>query len=582
MKQLFVFAMCTMVPWSRRKSSGRYRLKASMASGCLRASLAALCYVFAAGAPAKADGATIAWQPCTATLVTTEWIDALGARLECGTMTTLLDQDAPALGSLNVGLVRFRAGEPAQRQGTIFFNFGGPGGNPLDFLPGYGYLWATRSLAHPLDGDKRRLADRYDLVAVVPRGLRGGARFACHSEAANDGHDPTVDLADWNWSGFAKDAEKYAAGCAADPLHAHVGTLQHVRDMEQARLALHEPVLNFVGISYGTWVGAFYAAMFPAHAGRIVLDSSVNYAGTFEEQVADEPYERQAWFARTALRPALAAPAIYGIGSDAKQVMARFRTMPHRAREAWSSVIDSPAELVAALTLADWVRAEAEITEERLLARIGRHRFSIDTAADGAMRRAATAFAGMLEQGLVNDPATAGLIDASVYYAVVCADTPWRGSLTSLRAAANRIGEKYPAANGAGVTVGLTCLHWPGAPRWRPPTSGLAEAPPMLMVQAEFDPATPATGAIRAFNASPNAYLVLARGMSGHGVFGTSATPCVERSVARFLLHGELPNHRMSGCDFVATPPARSERDVQGTLSEHAVRDDLWRRLRRL
>jgi pimeloyl-ACP methyl ester carboxylesterase len=491
-----------------------------------------------------------------------------------------MDAEAPGGGSLTVGLVRFKAANPARRQGSIFFNFGGPGGNPLDFLPAFGYLWSTRSPDHPLDGDKRRLADRYDLVAVIPRGLLGGTRFACRSDEVNDGHDPTVDLADWNWAGFARDAQTYAAGCGKDPLHDHVGTLQHVRDMEQARLALREPLLNFIGISYGTWVGAFYASAYPTHVGRMVLDSAMNHAGTFEDQMADESYERQASFARTALRPAIASPSIYGLGTDANEVMARFRNMPHRAREAWASTIDTPEQLVAALTMADWVRADGEGTERRLLARLKRHHFSADGAVDEEIHDAAVEFAAVIEQGLALDPVTSQLVDFSVYHAVACGDTPWRNDLKALRVKANAISSRYPAANGDPIVLGLKCLYWPTAPRWRPPLSELAKAPPMLMVHAEFDPATPLTGAIRAFNASPNAYMVLARGMTGHGVFGSSATPCIEQAVGRFLLEGELPAQRLSGCDFVPSPPARMSRDAGQALDENDVREALMRRLK--
>lgn len=529
-----------------------------------------------------ADVVPVSWNPCKAELVDPRWATVLGERLECGTMSARIDEDEPALGSIEVGLIRFKAGDPARRRGALFFNFGGPGGNPLDFMPGISYLWSTRALDHPLDGDKRRLSDLYDMVAVIPRGLRGGTRFACRVDEANDGHDPTVDLADWNWVGYVKESKAYAAGCAEDPLHAYVGTLQHVRDMEQARVALHEKTLNFVGFSYGTWVGSFYAATYPGHTGRVVLDSSMNHAGTFEDQVAEEPYERQERFARTALRPALAAPAIYGMGSSAGEIMARFRNMPHRVQEALPSIIDTPAELVAALTMADWVRTDGNSAPEHLLSRLRSYRFSPDPAVDNEIRSAATDFASLIEHGRKNDPVTAALVDQSVYVAVVCGDTAWQKSVPSLRRLANTIGLRYPAANGESVTLGLTCRHWASRPRWRPPLASLAKAPPMLMVHAEFDPATPVSGAILAFNATPNAYLVLARGMTGHGVFGNSATPCIERSVGRFLLEGELPLQRLSGCDFVPMPPSRNARDVNGTVDEATLRRELRRRLQKM
>src|ERR1700750_860004 len=148
-----------------------------------------------AQAVAQTAVAPIAWRPCTADLVDEAWTAHLGARLECGTMRAALDKDAPGRGSLDVGLVRFRAGDPTRREGSIFFNFGGPGGNPLDFLPSIGYLWATRSADHPLDGDKRRLADRFDLVAVIPRGLRGGTGFSCPlTQGAGPRLDPSIYL----------------------------------------------------------------------------------------------------------------------------------------------------------------------------------------------------------------------------------------------------------------------------------------------------------------------------------------------------------------------------------------------------
>jgi pimeloyl-ACP methyl ester carboxylesterase len=545
----------------------------------LHGSFAVTCFFLTAGARAKSSATAISWRPCTAELVELTWIEALGPRLECGTMPALRDDAEPALGALSVGMLRLKAGVPAQHRGAVFFNFGGPGGNPLDFLPGLGYLWSTASADHPLDGDKRRLADRYDLVAVIPRGLRGGTRFTCRAVDSSEGHDPTVDLADWNWEGFVKDATAYAAGCADDSLLPYVGTLQHVRDMERVRIELGEPVMNFVGFSYGTWVGAFYAAAYPQNAGRIVLDSVMNYAGTFEDQLADWPYERQSAFAQFALRPALAAPSTFGLGSDAREVMRRFRSMPHRAREAWASTIDTPAQLTAALTLADWVHADGSGTQAHLLKRLQHHRFSPDDVVDSEIRDAATAYAGMIERGLASDPESAGLVDLAVYHAVVCADTPWHKDRAALRAMANDISRKYPAAHGDPVTIGLTCLNWPTAKRWRPPLTALATAPPMLLVQAEFDPATPLTGAIRAFNASPNAYMVLARNMHGHGVLGTSATPCVELAVNRFLLEGEIPARRLSGCDFVPTPPSPVARETPVAPSAHAVRERLRRRL---
>lgn len=545
--------------------------------------LAALAMATAGEAFARTPGQTedipsITWTSCAPGTVEDQLSAALGNRIQCGSMLAPLDADAPESGTITVGLIRVKAGKPDERQGSIFFNFGGPGANPLQFLPHTAYLWASRSPDHPIDGDKRRLANRFDLVAVIPRGLRGGTRFTCDTLTGRNGHDPSIYLADWNWAGFVRDARTYANSCDGNPLRQNVGTLQHVRDMEHARLALGEPVMNFVGTSYGSWVGAFYAATYPARTGRIVLDSVMDYSGTLEDQLEALPEHRQALFARNALRPALARPLVYKIGSDPVAVMDRFRAMPHQALEAWASVIGAPAHLVAALTLADWMRSEGDPAGDRLMARAVNHTFSSDPAANLQIRHAALRLSSRL--GQPSDPTLDGLIDLSVYHAVVCGDSPWRKDVKALRKTANTIAARYPAANGGPVETGLICASWGAQPRWRPSLTELARAQPLLIIQSEFDPATPYSGAQRAFHASPGAYMVVANGSDVHGLFGMSATPCVEQSVGRFLLTGERPARRLSTCDYVRTPASRQRREVPGEPTVDEVREVLMQRLR--
>jgi acetyl esterase/lipase len=207
--------------------------------------------------------------------------------------------------------------------------------------------------------------------------------------------------------------------------------------------------------------------------------------------------------------------------------------------------------------------------------RLWNHVFSPDTHANDAIKAAATELVSLLD--IPVDPSLDGLIDHSVYTAVICGDTSWRNDLKAWRSLVSRIGKNYPAAGGEAVIIGLICAHWPSAPRWRPALTELAKAPPLLMIQSEFDPATPFTGAMKAFDASPDAYMVLARGSDMHGLFGQSATPCVERAAGRFLLTGQLPASHLSGCDFVAPPTGRETREASDAPTESDVRDELRR-----
>src|SRR5689334_6549293 len=78
--------------------------------------------------------------------------------------------------------------------------------------------------------------------------------------------------------------------------------------MDLVRLLLGEDELNYLGYSYGTWLGAKYASLFPGSAGKIVLDSSVNWQGRLQADFEDFPVidQRQfdqvyvPWLTRTA------------------------------------------------------------------------------------------------------------------------------------------------------------------------------------------------------------------------------------------------------------------------------------------
>jgi len=71
----------------------------------------------------------------------------------------------------------------------------------------------------------------------------------------------------------------------------HLGSKNVVRDMEEIRKALKQPVLNYYGASYGTRLGALYAHMFPATAGRLVLDAAMLPRSTIVENVRGQFYE---------------------------------------------------------------------------------------------------------------------------------------------------------------------------------------------------------------------------------------------------------------------------------------------------
>ena len=67
------------------------------------------------------------------------------------------------------------------------------------------------------------------------------------------------------------------------------------RDLDVIRAALGEKKLNYLGVSYGTYLGAVYGTLFPGHVRRMVVDSVVNpsrekiwYQANLDQDVAFE------------------------------------------------------------------------------------------------------------------------------------------------------------------------------------------------------------------------------------------------------------------------------------------------------
>ena len=62
----------------------------------------------------------------------------------------------------------------------------------------------------------------------------------------------------------------------AGALASHMTTVETARDLDIIRAALGSPRLDYYGASYGTFLGATYAALFPSRIGRMVLDGAVD------------------------------------------------------------------------------------------------------------------------------------------------------------------------------------------------------------------------------------------------------------------------------------------------------------------
>ncbi|WP_433862634.1 alpha/beta fold hydrolase [Streptomyces sp. L7] len=80
-------------------------------------------------------------------------------------------------------------------------------------------------------------------------------------------------------------SQQFGAACAKNTgaLLSHVDTVSAARDLDLLRAALGDTKLNYLGYSYGTYLGAVYADLYPGKTGRLVLDGALDPAASNDE-----------------------------------------------------------------------------------------------------------------------------------------------------------------------------------------------------------------------------------------------------------------------------------------------------------
>ncbi|HWO14212.1 MAG TPA: alpha/beta fold hydrolase, partial [Polyangiaceae bacterium] len=203
--------------------------------------------------------------------------------LECAEVSVPVDYEQPDGEKLPIALRRVLANPLEPYKGALLINPGGPGGPGIDF-----------ALDGLQEGLFEAIAPGYDIIGFDPRGVGQSGERGCG--ILPDDLYPSV--ADGAAATSAVEAQlalvrERGEQCeqAWGPLFRHLGSKNVVRDMEEIRKALNQPSLNYYGASYGTRLGALYAHMFPATAGRIVLDASMLPRSSMVENVRGQFYE---------------------------------------------------------------------------------------------------------------------------------------------------------------------------------------------------------------------------------------------------------------------------------------------------
>jgi pimeloyl-ACP methyl ester carboxylesterase len=205
----------------------------------------------------------LSWAACGTT------DDGTAAGVQCATAVFPMDYEQPQGTQVQIAVARVPATDPTQRIGSLFVNVGGPGAPAVDRLQAAGA------------GIFTALNARFDIVGFDPRGVGQSApSIDCRVDQETQGFvpRPAPTPIDLDVDTLVAHAQGYVDSCLANngEILRHLSTANVARDMDALRAAVGDERLSYLGFSYGTFLGATYAALFPGRYRALALDGPVD------------------------------------------------------------------------------------------------------------------------------------------------------------------------------------------------------------------------------------------------------------------------------------------------------------------
>jgi len=440
------------------------------------------------------------------------WNDCGDTGFDCTTVSAPVDWSDPESDRIQLAVVRQESTNTTK--GSVLTNPGGPGGSGFDFVS-FGYAVTPAAKAD------------YDVIGWDPRGVGRSTRVTCFTDPAQTDELLYGPEGDYDAEGAA-----FADACGANSgeLLAHMDTASNARDMDLIRAVVASEKLNYVGYSYGAFLGTVYAQLFPQNVGAMVLDGpydpTLTRFGIFEGQSVG--YD--AAF-RSYVESCLRDPGCLFTGS----------------------VDNAVAQAAALIASADTTRLKNDdgrvLDSATLATAVTSSLFSVQywDSLSALLRAASTgdpgpAFAAADSANGRYSDGTYALNSLEVYTAVSCSDGPADDQSVADRLA--QLEDAAPVVGGAFARVDFArvesaCENWPVAPAGLPASWSATGAPTILVVGTTNDPATPYSWAQALVGELDDAVLVTRNG-DGHTGYN-KGNACVDAAVDAFLLDGTVP-----------------------------------------
>jgi pimeloyl-ACP methyl ester carboxylesterase len=471
----------------------------------------------------------------------------------CATAIVPLDYDLPRGATIELNLLKRPANEPDARLGSLFVNPGGPGGPSTEVVDDFAGL-----LGKPV-------RDHYDVIGVDPRGIGGSTPVSCTTDVAAPPFPrstvplnlkqakPLLRFTAW---------ERHACATGGNAILDHMTTADTARDMDLIRQAVGDDQLHYYGVSYGTYLGATYAALFPDRVGAMILDGVLD---PISWSTGRPGFERLPFSTR--LKSGVGAwDALTTAFNQCDRVSKRRCVLSGSSTQKWLRIVHrlrkgpvkttrfgriSYSDVISG-TLGGLYRRSEYVFLMRDINRLYRQLF-VHPRATAKLdlgrvfrRRAESApgpygmpLAAMTRRSALGAVATTEQLSPG-FEGVACADSVNPSNPRAWLEAGRIADAQGPWFGRAWTWASSPCARWPGSSQdaYLGPWHHRITANPILIVGNFHDPATPIAGA-RTVNKLFIGSRMFSLNTWGHGAIGQSS--CVTRRFDSYLVEGRLP-----------------------------------------
>ena len=305
-------------------------------------------------------------------------------------------------------------------------------------------------------------------------------------------------------------------------LLAHVGTANSARDIDQIRIALGESKISYLGFSYGTFLGAEYAHLFPTHVRVFALDGAVDpnqsYSAIALTQSAGFQQDYQD-FLTSCVNQGSSCP-IYNGGNPGALVssfLARVEANPISIQGRSFGYSEAITGILAGMyDPSSWsilAQAVASANKGNVIALLYFNDNYLERSNNGTYSNA---------------------LEANI--AINCLDYSAPTTVAAYQQLATQLAQVSPLFGS--ISAWSPCIYWPVPAN--PPAGNLAApgATPILIISGTRDPATPLSWGQNLHREIPGSLLMIRNG-DGHTSYSQST--CVSTKVDAYLVQLKAP-----------------------------------------